>query len=296
MKRLKSTYAWVCLIMLVVSCSQDNEDSYNIDTTANALLLKNQQALETNDTSTYGLYHGTVLSATTTSRGKIWVNIANDGNYYALVELVSGEELAFKLKPSFITKSALTTVFEFEGEGGSFIFDVSDINQPQLSELSLNGEEFFSQIVKSYSYNMASSATATFSETGNPSFSGTWSLIADGSVVNPNGNSGDGITSVMVVISGEVFEDFDFDAFDASTCLSNANYIPTLNSYGVPGFTISDYQTTMFANGMTKWNLSYDPVGVTYMNYLSCSTESSGTFYWSSIDGLITKYGDIMLD
>lgn len=297
MKRLISTYAFLCATIFLVSCSQDNGvTESDSDLLANAILLKDQQPTKSFDTSKNGLYHGVVAAANSTSRGKIWINIANNNNYYALIELVSGAEMAFKLKPSFITKAAVTTVYEFEGDEGSFIFDISDINNPEIYELVLNGENYFSQVVKSMSYNMASTATAVFTETGNPAFTGTWSLIADGSVSSPNGNGGDGITSVMVVYLGEIFEDFDFDSYNATTCLGNGNYVPTLNSFGTSGFTISDYQTTAFANGMTKWNLSYDPATSSYMNYLLCQTENAGTFSWSSLDGTIVRDGEIILD
>ncbi|MBT8263637.1 MAG: hypothetical protein KJO05_12490 [Bacteroidia bacterium] len=295
MKRLKSTYVLVFAIVLLVSCTQDTEDNFDIDTTSSALLLNTQQPLLTDDATVHGLYIGAVLSETTDSRGKIWINIGNDGNYNALIELVSGENLTFELNPGETLQSSEYLFFEFEGTAGSFIFDTSDINQPRLRELSLFNENYFAQVVRSRS-NMASVETATFSETGNPAFSGTWSLIADGSVSNPNGNNGEGITSVLVVISGEDYEDFEFDSFNATACLGNNDYVPTLNSFGVNGYIISDYQTTMFANGMTKWNLSYDPMGSTYMNYQLCDTATSGTFFWSSLDGVVTRYGEIILD
>jgi hypothetical protein len=295
MKRLKSTYVLVCTMLLLLSCSQESSDNYEIDTTSSALLLKTQQPVKTADASVYGMYLGAVLSETTDSRGKVWINIANDGNYNALIELVSGENLTFELVPRETQQSSEYLVYEFESEEGSFILDTSDSNRPRLRELTLFSENYFAQVVRSQS-NMASVETATFSETGNPAFSGTWSLIADGSVSNPNGNGGEGITSVLVVIAGEDYEDFIFDSFNATTCLGNSDYVPTLNSFGVNGYIISDYQTTMFANGMTKWNLSYDPAGSTYMNYQLCDTATSGTFFWSSLDGVITRYGEIILD
>ena len=295
MKRLKSTYVLVCAILLLVSCSQETEDNYQIDTTSSALLLKTQQPSNTDGASVNGLYIGAVLSATTDSRGKIWINIDIEGNHNALIELVTGESLTFELNPNETQQSSEYLYYEFEGVAGSFIFDTSDAEHPHLRELSINNEDYFSQVVRSHN-SMASVETATFSENGNPAFSGTWSLIADGSVSNPNGNGGEGITSVLVVISGEDYEDFNFDSFNATSCLGNSDYVPTLNSFGVNGYIISDYQTTMFANGMTKWNLSYDPAGSTYMNYLICDTATSGTFFWSSLDGEITRYGEIILD
>jgi hypothetical protein len=146
------------------------------------------------------------------------------------------------------------------------------------------------------SNSLASSTTATFTEIGNPSFSGTWSLIADGSIVNPNGNNGSGVTSLLIVIDGETIEDFEFDSFNATGCLGNSSYYPTLNTFGMTDFVVCDYQTTSFAGGTAKWNLSFDQNTQGYMNYFLCENASSGTFTWTSADGSIYKIGEIIMD
>ena len=295
--RFKSTYVWLCAAFILASCSQENDFNTEIESvTADAVYLKSEVPLEENDFTHHGLYHGTILSAETMSRGKIWVNIANNGIYDAYIELVSGINYTFNLKAELTAIEAGQTVYEFIGDAGSFVFDISDISSPELISLELDGEAFFSQIVKSYSSYMPMSETATFFETGNPSFSGSWSILADGIIQNPNGDLGLAISSIMIVHDGILYEDFSFDAFNSSSCLGSSTYVPTLNSFGTAGSIVCDYQTTQFAGGVTKWSISYDDDTSTYMDYIACSSQNAGYFMWTSPDNTIIRVGEIELD
>jgi hypothetical protein len=285
-------------VLVTLSCSQEN-DATNENTSlvfTNISTLKDQVPNALLDNSIEGIYHGVVASGTTQSRGKIWVNVANNSDYNALIELVDGSTFEFSLDPASVVEAATMTIFEFVSSEGHFTLDLNDPEAPEISNIVLLNESFFGRVVKSMSNNMASSATATFSESGNPSFSGTWNLLADGSIFDPNENGGDGITSLLITINGDLVEDFDFNDFNAMACLSNASYVPTLNSYGVADYTICDYQTSAFAGGTAKWYLSYDQSGAVYMNYFACEPTSSGTFIWTSDDGIVTKIGEIILD
>ena len=297
MKLLKPVLGIALLALLITSCDQDSPDELVPDTSNIELLaLKKQFPLKTNDITKNGIYHGVVASSESLSRGKIWINLANNGNYLALIELVGQSPLEFKLKPAFLARAASATVFEFSGQAGSFTIDVTNFMEPVVSNLEIYNESFVAMVVKSMSNSMASSATATFSETGNPSFSGSWLLLADGSMPNPNGNGGDGITSLLITINGDDVDDFSFDSFNADTCLGNPNYYPTLNSYGVADFIVCDYQTTSFAGGTAKWNLSFDMTVEGYVNYFLCETTTAGSFTWTSNDGTIYKVGEIVID
>jgi len=299
MKTYNCIIGCMLLALISISCSKESEvtDEGALLVFTNISTLKDQVPNSLLNESMEGIYHGVVASGSTQSRGKIWVNVANNSNYNALIELVDGNSFEFSLDPSSVSEAVTMTVFKFSSSEGYFMLDLSNTGEPEIANIVLLNESFFGRVVKSMSNNMASSATATFSEIGNPSFSGTWNLIADGSITNPNGNNGDGITSVLITINGDFFEDFIFDGFNAMGCLGNSDYIPTLTSYGVPGYTICDYQTSVFADGMAKWNLSYDQVGPGgYMNYLLCESTTSGTFTWTSSDNTIYKVGEILLD
>ncbi|TDI69334.1 MAG: hypothetical protein E2O86_05705 [Bacteroidetes bacterium] len=293
-------YIIICMLLAIItmSCSQENEVTGEKSSLifTGISTLKDQVPNSLLDESMEGIYHGVVASGSTLSRGKIWVNVANNSNYNALIELADGIFFEFSLNPTSLSEAVNMTIFEFVSNEGHFTLDLSNTGEPEIANIVLLNESFFGRVVKSMSNNMASSATATFSENGNPSFSGTWNLIADGSILNPNGNNGDGITSLLITINGDLFEDFTFDSFNAAACLGNSDYFPTLYSYGVPDFTICDYQTTSFAGGTAKWNLSYDQSGQGYVNYFLCENTTAGTFTWTSSDGTIYKEGEILID
>lgn len=298
MKTINRVITAVLFALIAISCTQENDV---IEETAllvhNHSNLKEQSPNPTLDTSSYGLYHGVVASASSLSRGQIWINVANNSRYVAYIELVGGTRFSLDLDPSSIPTSAnIPQIYEFEGVDGHFILDLSDQNTPEISEITLSNETYFGRVVKSLSSNRASIVTATFSEIGNPDFSGTFNLIADGTIVDPNGNNGEGITSLLITMDGDAYEDFDFEMFNATTCLGVSSYYPTLSSFGVADFIVSDYQTFSFAGGMAKWNMSYDPTGTGYMNYFLCDTATTGTFTWTSADGTQYRVGEIVMD
>ncbi|MEM7186930.1 MAG: hypothetical protein AAF466_09745 [Bacteroidota bacterium] len=298
MKQLNQVISFLLIGLLLSACSQENDLSTEVAPVVqeDIALLKHQLPNPLLDNSTEGLYHGVVASTTTQMRGKIWVNVANNSHFNALVELVDGPAIEFRLDPDSVEETETMTLFEFQSTQGSFTLDITLPESPVISNIVFLNEAFSGLIVKSLSTNRASANTATFSETGNPSFSGTWSFIADGSLPNPNGNNGDGITSLLITIDGDSYQDSVFDTFNATDCLGISEYVPTLNSFGLSGYTISDYQTSEFADGIAKWYLSFDAFNSQYMNYLFCETATAGTFEWTSEDATITRIGVITLD
>lgn len=287
----------LAILTALASCSKEiskNDMSSNL-TSSIIIPLKNQTPNFNYDESKFGIYHGVIASGTTLSRGKIWINLGNDSRYTATVELVDGTSIDLVTASQFEEIALSTTFFQFVSNNASFSFDVTDYNSPIISELEINNEAHFANVVKSRSTSMASSVTATFTETENPSYSGTWNMIADGTIVNANGLNGDGITSLMITINGEVFTDATFDDFDASVCFGISNLIPILNTQGVPNYIVSSYQTTEFDNGVAKWGLGYDPTTDTYMNYRTCTTATSGYFNWIDAPGNV-RNGIITID
>lgn len=297
MKAVASYLTPILFSFLFIACSNDEYDNIeSFDVTSTIHVRSNKQAPNNkHDESMFGLYHGIVASGTSLSRGKIWVNIGNDNNFNATIEIVDGSTIEFGLRPQ-LSSFLENQVFEFESSAGSFVIDLSDYEHPQISEIEIFENAYFGSLMKSRSYAPASAVTAIFVEAGNPSFSGTWSLLSDGTNPNPNGNGGEGITSVMITYDSNMYEDTTFDPFNASQCLGNPSYIPTINSFGTPQYTICDYQTTEFALGMTKWNIGYDPAVSSYINWISCETLASGTFSWTSSDNTIMRLGYIIMD
>ncbi|RLD30402.1 MAG: hypothetical protein DRI70_01270, partial [Bacteroidetes bacterium] len=80
------------LALISISCSKESEvtDEGALLVFTNISTLKDQVPNSLLNESMEGIYHGVVASGSTQSRGKIWVNVANNSNYNALIELVDG--------------------------------------------------------------------------------------------------------------------------------------------------------------------------------------------------------------
>ena len=298
MKQLQYKLALAVLSLFVFSCSQDYDASGEAQNfmAPEDVAASDQLPNRSYDESKFGMYHGIVASGTSLSRGKIWINVNNNGQYNATVEMVGGEIITFGLKPQLEAIAETTMIYEFESAIGHFDLDISDFNSPIISNVGLYNESHFGSVVKSRSNSLANAVTATFSEIENPSFGGTWSLISDGSIQNPNGDGGEAITSLMITLDGNVYTDTNFEAFNASACFGSTSYIPTIGANGFQDFTICDYQNTEFASGVAKWNLGYDASTDTYMSWMHCEVVASGDFVWISADGITTRIGGIYLD
>lgn len=298
MKYLKSVLALAVFSFLLIACNQENENiEESFDLTASLdIPIKDQIPHFSFDNSERGIYHGIIASTTNQSRGKIWINMGNDSNYNAYVAMVGGDELYFDMVPEAETQYTNPSIYRFAGISGGFVIDLTNFNQPLVTEVIVNNHEFHISVVKSRSTRMASSATATFQEFDNPLFGGTWNLISDGTIVDPNGNNGEGITALIVTMDGNVYTDVEFDNFNALNCLGNADFVPTINTNGIPNYIIVDNQTTPMAIGMAKWSLGFDPIENNYIKWMFCQVLPAGEFSWINNAGTTMKVGSIVLD
>ncbi len=298
MKHLKTLFAPAVLSFLLLACSQENDsidESFNltapIQQTAN-----NQIPSESFDNSENGIYFGVIASGVDRSRGKIWINVSNDNQYNAYVEMVSGKIIQFDLQDETKEQAATTSTYIFTNSVGSFVLDLNNFNQPIVTNAVFNGTSYFTNLVKSRSHNRASAITTTFEEFDDTGFGGTWNLISDGSTSNPNGNNGEAITSLMITMGSQVFIDNSFDNFDASNCLGIVDFVPTLGANSVVNTVMCDYQTSGMAGGIAKWSLGYDPLEDDYIDWRWCEVMSSGAFQWTDLAGTITRVGWIIMD
>jgi hypothetical protein len=298
MKSIKSVLALAVFSFILLACSQDSEiidESFDLTVTVDTP-IQNQVPHYSFDTNEKGIYHGIIVSTTTQSRGKIWINMGNDTQYYAFIKMVDGDEVFFDLIPQVETQNTIASVYKFEGIAGSFELDLTDFNMPIVNEATMNNHEFFISVAKSRSSSMASSITATFQEIGNPSFGGTWSLIADGTITSPNGNNGDGVTSLVITMGGSVYYDYTFDNFNVLECLGIVDFVPTINANGIENYVIIDNQTSPMADGMLKWSLGYNAIESDYMKWMFCQIVPAGEFSWIDNDGTNMKVGTILID
>ena len=298
MKTLRAIFAMAFLTVVMVSCTSDEittSESYDL-TTSTSIPIENQSSNLYFDYSRLGVYHGIVASGTSSSRGKIWINVGNDSQYNASLKLVGSPEITFQLPLQVNAVHVNTLIYNYVSTEGSFTLDLTDYNSPVISEILINNEAHFGAVVKSRSQNSASSMTATFTETGNPAFSGTWNIIADGSIENANGMNGDGITSMVITYDGNMYSDFEFDNFNATACFSIPSFVPILETEGIPNYVISSYQTSEFAGGIVKWDLGYNPSTVEYTNYHTCTLAVAGSFVWVDPLTNVTRVGTIIID
>ena len=298
MKHFKTLFAPAVFSFLLLACSQENDsidDSFNL-TAPIYHTPNNQIPSESFDNSENGIYFGVIASGVDRYRGKIWINVGNDNRYNAYVEMVSGKIIQFSLQDETKEQAATTSTFIFTSSLGSFKLDLSNFNKPIVTGAVFNGIDYFTNLVKSRSHNRASAITTIFEETGNSEFGGTWNLISDGSITDPNGINGEAVTSLMITMGTQVFIDNSFDNFDASYCLGVADFVPTLSANSVVNTVMCDYQISLMAGGVVKWSLGYDPLEDDYIDWRWCEVISSGKFNWTNFAGDHTRLGTIVID
>ena len=298
MKHLKTLFAPAVLSFLLLACSQENDTiDDNINLTAPIYQTANNQIpSESFDNSENGIYFGVIASGEDLSRGKIWINVGNDNRFNAYVEMVGGKIIQFELQDEKREEAATTSTYTFTNSAGSFKLNLSNFNEPIVNNAVFNGASYFTNLVKSRSHNRASAITATFQEIGNSEFGGTWNLISDGSITDPNGINGQAVTSLMITMGTQVFIDNSFDNFNASYCLGVVDFVPTLSANSVANTVMCDYQTSLMAGGIAKWSLGYDPLEDDYIDWRWCEVISSGTFAWTDLAGTYSRIGWIVMD
>ncbi len=280
------TWAVIFIGIIVVGCTQDSPLTEGNETqthlTTQRLAIKDQQVLARYDNQQKGLYQGIFVSAYTQERGKLWVNISNDGVYSAEVVMNDGRMFFFERLLSQEKNDTHKDVFRFVSEtNSSFSIDLGDFNRPIITHAELEGSPFFGVVAKKTTTKVPISLTGTFEETGNPAYSGTWSFMADGSNPDPNGSGStyEGLTGVVITIDGNMYMD-EGPFEDTSTgCLGEAS--PTLSTFalGTQG-AITDQVTQFSPASETTWNIEFSKnilQGILYFD-AGCSKTPGGTF------------------
>lgn len=293
---------------LVISCSKDQVDSVeeanlskSIDSyelsgvfasgnkSLSAKDYKGQAPQAKYDNSEKGLYRGLVAAKEGMSRGYLNLNVGNDGNYIASLEMADGVQ--FKLVAN---ANNLNAVYHFSGAEGSLKVDLSDFNNVIVSDVVLNNQEYFSQVFKHTTTRMPAARTGTWLQTSNPAFNGTWNIIADGTIVSPNGFGGEGITSVLITRGGAIFTDTTMEPWDFTPCgAPTSTWVPTIGFVGgitSPNAITTWAQTTNIGSNPATWNMIADFQDPYADN--ACTPMASGTWAWNGRTGEI--YTDIV--
>lgn len=283
MKALKKLLLLATATLFLVNCTTEYTDSnQNEDPALLAYFIKDQTPNPNFDQAYEGLYHGIVASGDTQSRGKIWINLKNDAAVNAYVEMVDGTAKGLYVQN---IPDNLTDAHKFVGSDVSFDLLINQDGEPIITNFILENENHFVNVVKDRSQTRAASFTGTFNATADPTFNGTWNLISDGTILNPNGLSGEGITSVVVTFNGNMIIDTTFETFDASTCFPNPFVPIVFNADRI----FAENQTSNFG-GTTTWSLVTTGVPDEYCPSV-CTTGGcnalSGTYSRNGVAGVI---------
>lgn len=157
-----------------------------------------------------------------------------------------------------------------------------------VSDVVLNNTEYFVVVYKHTTTRMPATKTGTWFQTANPSFGGTWNIIADGTIVSPNAENGEGITSVLITRGGSMYMDKTMETF-GFPCFGETAWIPTIGHDFSSDAIFTLGQTTTIGAHTATWNLIADLFGMPYLEN-DCDEVSSGTWSWNG------RVGEIYVD
>lgn len=126
------------------------------------------------DNSNQGLYRGVFSTYNTSYHGEIIINVGNDGNFTAAIHLVDGTKLLFNAQNRSLSD------LQFFGNNGSFIYDVSDIENPIARNVTLNQEAAYIYSFKEKSTRRISIVLGHYEDKTDSSFYGNWDLVSFG--------------------------------------------------------------------------------------------------------------------
>lgn len=295
MKNLKSLLALAMFSFLLVSCTQDSElTEASLDLTAQVNVpIKDQKANVAFDSTDRGLYQGFFSSGTAQSNGKIWINLGNDGQFNALVEIDGGGSYNFELA-STGTQDANPDVYRFANANGSFVFNVTNPLSPFYTQATLNGMIHLGNVVKVTSQRVPVLMTGTF----DGDLSGTWNLMGNGGIANGIPDT-ELLTSVEVTYipggGGPIMKtDTVFETIPGGGCFlgGDAPYTGGFDPCDISanGQTSDFGSSTPGSGALTDWSIDFKDLFGGYQS-TSCGAALTGT--WSRDSG--TAIGTITI-
>lgn len=307
---MKKLLVSIFTIALLFSCSnetvQENENQENL-----AYFLSNdlsqQLPLAKFDQQSKGLYHGIIASEDSQFHGEIWVNIANDGYYKAMVKTVEGEKLFFNLDNSISSKHE----YAFIGERGSFRVSIINPENATVTRTLIDGEQAHIQLLKERNSTKNRAVIGTFVDSADSGFTGTWDLLSTSTQVitiptglgfpfPPTVDVTVNIISEVVITKsgGGVVTDDTMELFTPGpTCddtfptgeqqpffsgEQNIGGAIDINEYGVAN------QISTFFGSDCNWNFIFSKAAGDLYYDIDCNEVTSGTWSWRTRSGTIT--------
>ncbi|MFT5891126.1 MAG: hypothetical protein ACI9Y7_001226 [Dokdonia sp.] len=278
--------------MVLSSCSADSDS----ELTENEIINNETTSLfevipdASLDESEFGLYHGVFSTRDLSKKGKIYINVGNDGIYKAEVKLRNGELIEF-------TASATNTLdqIQFSNERGSFTLDLTDIDDTVVTNVTIDALEGYIQVFKDRSNQRIAMALGTFVDSNDAAFTGNWDMATNGNA-HPNDQFNEGfetISGIIVSINGNMFMDTNASGLggwnaDTTGCaLTGQGLISRAgltNDYFGQGATLLEgYNQPVTYNGVDiTWNGTLLESSLNPQDFQGCES-TTGT--WFTVGG-----------
>jgi hypothetical protein len=288
------------IILVFASCSTESVNSPEQDIAVNLETFVPDAKF---DLASEGKYIGIFGHHTNREmHGKIYVNAGQHNQFGALVKLVNGSILKYKASPTIDLSSIL-----YKGVNGSFLADLSDFENPIITDVKINGEPTDGYIIvkKATRGAIPYVRLGTYVDELDPGFYGNWDLMGDGIVfplTTPFGPTNAQLISLMTISHGASslpFTDTSFEPIPPLPCLDvigGTTPVPSPFISEVPLFgglaTIAQLQTSTINGFVASWRLAhvtdnpFFPGGVYYD--AACEPVPNGTWTWNGRSGSIT--------
>lgn len=184
-------------VLLLASCSQEENSVNQAPLTSDLSVMLPERGL---DTSESGMYAGMIVADHTNFHGKIWINIANDTQYHAMIKTIDDEILGFELV------SINESIYAFQGERGSFNLDLTDFRSAEMSNIVIDNTPGHSRVMKESNGNKALIVLGTFDAAYLGTLTGTWDFMVDPAT--------DEMTEIMAVSTSGVMRNETSETFD----------------------------------------------------------------------------------
>ncbi|GEQ84569.1 hypothetical protein ULMS_00770 [Patiriisocius marinistellae] len=308
----------IAATLLMLGCSQDTSLEENqiqeIDLST-IVQPETARAAAQYDTQSKGIYRGVVATEDISYHGELTINLGNDGNYNAILQLVNGRSMGFVLQNQ-VAKDI--NVYTLKNRNSSFTIDVNEPQNPIIRNLTIAGIAGDARVLKENSASMVEVRMGSYQDSNNANHFGTWDLISNSSTILPLGTPignfeivVNELSSLVVMKNGggtymdtniELFDPADYPGCspDEGFSLPLGERLPFFTNdetlsipipfppfvYEVPihEFTIPD-QTSQFGAITVNWNFSFSKgAGNVYYDNI-CEEATSAT--WSTATGSI---------
>lgn len=325
--KIKALRILVLMVTVIYGCQTEDIVTVAEDPSFIKLNLETYVPDASLDNTVKGKYVGVIGHHTNPAiHGKIFINSGQHDQYNAVVHMTDGSRLKFTGTPQ--TKDA--SIVRYKGDYVSFTVNFENYNEAVIATVQFKNEETDGYIVlqKTTKGVDAVLLTGTYVDSANPSFTGNWDLIGDGTVtiipvevdvpgvpfpvtINvPTENIG--TLSVSHLGSAVPLIDTSFESNAAAACIGGAfpgaafPTVPFIIPSDIPnplggflggeGSVSSGGQSSLFNGSNSTWSLSYgDPIpAADFPGGFTddfCMSSTSGTWSWNGRTGTISIDG-----